>query len=53
MGGVKLDAPEVMAVTTTLFLSMLPLHADRPKRQWALLANGLRLFLALDRTGAA
>lgn len=53
MGGVRLGAPEVMAVTTTLFLSMLPLHADKPKRQWALLANGLRLFLDLEQTGAA
>jgi hypothetical protein len=53
LGGVKLGAPDVMAVTTTLFLSMLPLHADKPKRQWALLANGLRLFLDLDQTGAA
>jgi hypothetical protein len=52
MGGVRLGAREVMAVTATLFLSMLPLHADQPKRQWALLANGLRLFLALDQ-GAA
>jgi hypothetical protein len=53
MGGVKLGAPEVMAVTTTLFLSMLPLHADKPKRQWALLANGLRLFLDLHQMEAA
>jgi hypothetical protein len=27
-----------------LFLSMLPLHADKPKRQLALMANALRLF---------
>jgi len=53
MGGVKLGAPEAMAVTTTLFLSMLPLHADKPQRQWALLANGLRLFLDLQQAGAA
>jgi GNAT superfamily N-acetyltransferase len=53
MGGVKLGSTDVMAVTTTLFLSMLPLHADKPKRQWALLANGLRLFLDLQQTGAA
>jgi hypothetical protein len=48
MGGVRLGSQEVMAVTASLFLSMLPLHADRPKRQRALLANGLRLFQALD-----
>jgi hypothetical protein len=29
-----------------LFLSMLPLHADDPARQTALLANALRLFAA-------
>jgi len=52
MGGVRLGSLEVMAVTTTLFLSMLPLHADRPKRQVALLANGLRLALSLDQGGA-
>jgi len=53
MGGVKLGALEVMAVTATLFLSMPPLHADKPRRQWALLANGLRLFLDLDQRGGA
>ncbi len=41
--------PVVRAVTTGLFLSMLPLHADRPDRQRAFLANALRLFLELDR----
>jgi len=50
MGGVRLGAPDVTAVAITLFLSMLPLHADKPQRQWALLANGLRLFQALDPT---
>jgi hypothetical protein len=28
-----------------LFLSMLPLHADDPRRQQALMANGIRLYL--------
>ncbi|HEX2545906.1 MAG TPA: phosphotransferase [Ramlibacter sp.] len=28
-----------------LFLSMLPLHADNPRRQQALMANSLRLYL--------
>jgi len=49
MGGVRLGSLGVKAVTATLFLSMLPLHADKPRRQWALLANGLRLVLALDQ----
>lgn len=35
------------AISVLLFLSMLPLHADDPQRQAALLANGMRLFGAL------
>jgi hypothetical protein len=31
-----------------LFLSMLPLHADDPARQDALLANALRLYATLE-----
>jgi len=42
-----LSAP-VRAVMTGLFLSMLPLHADRPDRQDAFVANALRLFRELD-----
>jgi len=40
-------------ISILLFLSMLPLHADGPERQLALLANAMRLFLELDsgRTG--
>ena len=38
----------VRAVTTSLFLSMLPLHADRPDRQQAFVANALRLWRELD-----
>ena len=53
LGGVRLGAIEVLAVNATLFLSMLPLHADRPQRQAALLANGLRLSMALERAEAA
>ena len=34
----------VRAVTVGLFLSMLPLHADRPDRQAAFIANALRLY---------
>ena len=36
-----------------LFLSMLPLHADDEARQWALLANALRLHRRLDSGRAA
>ena len=38
----------VRAVTVSLFLSMLPLHADRPDRQQAFVANALRLWCELD-----
>lgn len=37
---------DIMPLTVLLFLSMLPLHHDRPDRQQAMLANALRLFLA-------
>jgi hypothetical protein len=40
------------AICVLLFLSMLPLHSDDPRRQQALLANALRLFLELDSTPA-
>ncbi|HYH18777.1 MAG TPA: hypothetical protein VD995_09160 [Azospirillum sp.] len=36
------------AIAVLLFLSMLPLHADAPDRQDALLANAMRLFLDLE-----
>lgn len=35
---------EVHAIMTGLFLSMLPLHADRPDRQSVFIANALRLY---------
>ncbi|APT58371.1 hypothetical protein RGI145_15900 [Roseomonas gilardii] len=37
------------ALTVHLFLSMLPLHADRPDRQRAFLANALRLYAKMER----
>lgn len=48
VGGVRLDSPAVAAATASLFLSMAPLHEDRPDRQTAFIANGLRLMLALE-----
>jgi hypothetical protein len=45
VGGLSLP---VRAVTVSLFLSMLPLHADRPDRQQAFVANALRLWRDLD-----
>lgn len=38
---------EILAINVHLFLSMLPLHSDRPERQLAFLANALRLFVRL------
>lgn len=37
-------------VMVLLFLSMLPLHADDPRRQQALMANGIRLYLEWKST---
>lgn len=35
---------EIIAPTILLFLSMIPLHFDKPHRQEAMLANALRLY---------
>jgi len=35
---------EILAITIHLFLSMLPLHSDRPERQKAFIANSIRLY---------
>ncbi|OJF69449.1 hypothetical protein BK026_11995 [Alteromonas sp. V450] len=35
---------EIIAITILLFLSMLPLHADRLDRQTAFVANAIRLY---------
>ena len=47
--GVRADSMSVRAVTAGLFLSMLPLHADRPDRQIAFIANALRLYAEIER----
>lgn len=36
---------EIMPATILLFLSMIPLHFDKPYRQEAMLANALRLYV--------
>ncbi len=46
--GIATGAKPVLAIVVQLFLSMLPLHADRPDRQEAFLANALRLYALLD-----
>lgn len=48
VGGRRLDDRETTALTIHLFLSMLPLHSDRPDRQEAFVANALRLFASLE-----
>lgn len=40
--GVK--STDILPLTVLLFLSMLPLHSDRPDRQEAMLLNALRLY---------
>ena len=45
MGGVRLGSEVVWAAMTSLFLSMPPLHGDRPDRQGAFIANALRLHM--------
>jgi len=41
----------VYPMTISLFLSMLPLHADSPERQKAFLANALRLYAEFREVG--
>lgn len=47
LGYFPYDEKEILAITVLLFLSMLPLHADRPDRQAAFIANAFRLFKEL------
>ena len=44
-GGMNLDEACTYPILVHLFLSMLPLHKDKPARQKAMLANALRLYL--------
>jgi hypothetical protein len=46
--GRRLTNPVVAALTVQLFLSMLPLHSDRPDRQKAFLANALRIYSSME-----
>lgn len=48
VAGHTLGDLQVSAITIHLFLSMLPLHQDRPDRQRAFVANILRLFASLE-----
>lgn len=44
VNGVKVNNEEIKSIAILLFISMVPLHADRPKRQQAFVANALRLY---------
>lgn len=48
--GLSIEDASAPAICVMLFLSMLPLHSDRPDRQNAFLANAMRLFLLLDNS---
>lgn len=47
LSGLGYSKKEIMAITIHLFLSMLPLHSDRPDRQKAFIANAFRLYKKL------
>ena len=49
VGDLAAHDPIIHAIMLTLFLSMLPLHADRPDRQTGFIANALRLYSALEK----
>ena len=44
----RLTEVSLLAMQIQLFLSMLPLHSDNPKRQKALFANAFRLYNLMD-----
>lgn len=46
--GHHLNDLSIKATAIQLFLSMIPLHGDRPDRQVAFLANALRLYMELE-----
>ncbi|MFT9026601.1 capsular biosynthesis protein [Acetobacter indonesiensis] len=48
IAGISVSSAEIRAITTSLFISMLPLHSDRPDRQKAFIANALRLYSTLE-----
>lgn len=48
-GGYSFEELNIYPILVHLFLSMLPLHHDRPERQKRLLANALRLYVELKK----
>ncbi|MCI3132735.1 hypothetical protein [Phenylobacterium aquaticum] len=43
VGGYDCGSPQILALTALLYFSMLPLHNDDRRRQYAMLANAYRL----------
>lgn len=43
IGGYACGGPQILALTALLYFSMLPLHDDDKRRQYAMLANAYRL----------
>lgn len=46
--GINFNSKEIFSISVLLFISMLPLHSDRPDRQIAFIANALRLYLSIE-----
>lgn len=44
LNGLRFDSPEILATIVSLFLSMIPLHAEDASRQRAFYANAFRLY---------
>lgn len=53
VGGVDFSDRAIKAAIVSLFLSMVPLHADDSQRQATLFANALRLYARFFRPGPA
>ncbi len=49
----KLDEAQLRLIEALLFLSLAPLHNDRPRSQMAFLARGLEIFTAVSRTAGS
>ena len=53
LAGYSPNSADLQAMMIQLFLSMLPLHYDRPDRQIAFIANALRLYARMDQRSPA
>lgn len=45
----KYNANEIKLIQALLFLSMVPLHKDKPNRQIVMLATGIKLFWSIEK----